>query len=105
MTFKELHYFLVLAKLGRYGSAARSCGVTSCTLSLMIKKLEQDLGVTLFDRDASGVTLTPIGVRLASHARAIIRHAGQMQELARQGQQGDVPIAPDGGVGQHGAPA
>lgn len=92
MTFKELHYFLVLAKFGRYGEAAKSCGVTPCTLSLMIKKLEQELGVALFDRGASRVTLTPIGLHLTSHARAIVRHARQMRELAQQGQVDDAPI-------------
>lgn len=84
MTFKELHYFLALARVGSYKDAAKACGVTQSTLSLMVQKLERDLGVTLFARDAKQVTLTPIGRRLKSNAASVVEGAGQMRRLAQK---------------------
>lgn len=84
MTLKQLVYFLVLAKVGGYREAAKACGVTQSTLSLMIQRLEENLGVTLFERAHNPIRLTPIGLRLKSHARIIVRNANQMQALAQE---------------------
>lgn len=84
MTLKQLEYFLVLAKVGGYKEAAKACGATQSTLSLMIQRLEEDLGVTLFDRSCNPVCLTSIGLHLKGHARAIVRNANQMQAFAQR---------------------
>ena len=84
MTLKQLNYFLALAKVGGYKEAAGACGITQSTLSLMIQRLEEDLGVTLFDRGHNPVRPTRIGLRLESHARAIVRNATQMRALAQK---------------------
>lgn len=83
MTFRQLQYFLVLAKVGSYGRAAKACGVTQSTLSLMIQRLEQELGIILFDRRSNPATLTPLGRRLRSHARVIVRNVDKMRALSQ----------------------
>lgn len=93
MTLKQLDYFLALARVGGYKAAAKACGVAQSTLSLMIQRLEEDLGVTLFDRGCNPVRLTPIGLRLKTHARTIARNANQMQALARRAKEGHASVA------------
>lgn len=83
VTFRQLQYFLVLAKVGSYGRAAKACGVTQSTLSLMIQRLEQELGIILFDRRSNPATLTPLGRRLRSHARVIVRNVDKMRALSQ----------------------
>lgn len=83
VTLRQLDYFLALARAGSYKEAGNVCGITQSTLSLMIIRLEDDLGAVLFDRSANPVRLTPIGLRLKSHARAIVRNVDQMRELVQ----------------------
>lgn len=86
MTLQELKYLVALADHGHFGRAAEACFITQSTLSTQIKKLEDFLGVTLFDRSLKRVTPTPIGKEILAAARNIVDEAERIRELARHAQ-------------------
>jgi LysR family hydrogen peroxide-inducible transcriptional activator len=86
MTLQELKYLVALADHGHFGRAAEACFITQSTLSTQIKKLEDFLGVTLFDRSLKRVTPTPIGREILQAARNIIEESERIRELARHAQ-------------------
>jgi len=86
MTLQELKYLVALADHGHFGKAAESCFITQSTLSTQIKKLEDFLGVTLFDRSLKRVTPTPIGKEILQSARNIVEEADRIRELAKHAQ-------------------
>jgi len=85
MTLQELRYAVALADLGHFGQAAEACFVSQSTLSTGLKKLEEFLGITLFDRSLKRVTPTPIGREIIDSARLILQEAEHIRELARLG--------------------
>jgi DNA-binding transcriptional LysR family regulator len=97
---RQLEYYLVLAEHLNFGKAARVLNIAQPTLSFQIKSLETSLGVSLFDRTQRRVQLTPEGVRLQAHAKAILEQARRalidMEERPRE----RLTIA-CGPVGQH----
>lgn len=86
MTLQELKYLVALADHGHFGRAAEACFITQSTLSTQIKKLEDFLGVTLFDRSLRRVTPTPIGREILQAARNIVEEAERIKDLARHAQ-------------------
>jgi len=84
MTLQELRYVVALADAGHFGRAAEACFVSQSTLSTQIKKLEDYLGVALFDRSLKNVTLTPAGHDIVDSARHIIEEANRICELSKQ---------------------
>ena len=86
MTLQELKYLVALADHGHFGRAAEACFITQSTLSTQIKKLEDFLGVTLFDRSLKRVTPTPIGKEILAAARNIVEEAERIRELAKHAQ-------------------
>jgi LysR family hydrogen peroxide-inducible transcriptional activator len=88
MTLQELRYLVALADTGHFGQAAEACFVSQSTLSTGIKKLEEFLGVTLFDRSLKRVTLTPLGREILAAARSIVQESNRIRGLARSS--GDV---------------
>ena len=64
MTLTELRYIIAVAREHHFGRAAESCHVSQPTLSVAIKKLEEELRVTIFERGSNEITLTPIGARI-----------------------------------------
>lgn len=82
MNIRELQYFAALAKLKHFGKAADFCHVSQPTLSMQLKKLEQELGVELFERNNKSVTLTAAGATLAENAQTILQNIAQMRESA-----------------------
>jgi LysR family transcriptional regulator, hydrogen peroxide-inducible genes activator len=84
MTLQELRYVVALADAGHFGHAAEACFVSQSTLSTQIKKLEDYLGITLFDRSLKCVTLTPAGSEIVDSARLIIEEANRICELSKQ---------------------
>ncbi len=86
MTLQELRYAVALADLGHFGRAAEACFVSQSTLSTGLKKLEEFLGITLFDRSLKRVTPTPIGREIIDSARLILQEADRIRELARLSQ-------------------
>jgi LysR family hydrogen peroxide-inducible transcriptional activator len=86
MTLQELKYLVALADHGHFGRAAEACFITQSTLSTQIKKLEDFLGVTLFDRSLKRVTPTPIGQEILQAARSIVEESERIRELAKHAQ-------------------
>lgn len=83
MTLQQLEYIIALDMYGSFTDAAESCGVTQSTLSLMVKRLEEELDTTLFLRDAHPVRPTETGRRVIEEARMVIYHSEQIAELTR----------------------
>lgn len=86
MTLQELKYLVALADHGHFGRAAEACFITQSTLSTQIKKLEDFLGVTLFDRSLKRATPTPIGHEILAAARSIVEESERIRELAKHAQ-------------------
>ena len=63
MTLNELRYIVAVARERHFGHAAESCHISQPTLSVAVRKLEDELGVTLFERGPGEMTVTPIGRR------------------------------------------
>ena len=77
---------MALADHGHFGRAAEACSITQSTLSTQMKKLEDFLGVTLFDRSLKRVTPTPIGREILQAARNIVEESERIKELAKHAQ-------------------
>jgi LysR family hydrogen peroxide-inducible transcriptional activator len=82
MNIKDLRYLVAVAELGHFGQAAEQCYVSQPTLSGQIKKLEQELGIILFERTNRRVLLTDIGGQIAKSARRILREVDDIHDLA-----------------------
>jgi LysR family transcriptional regulator, hydrogen peroxide-inducible genes activator len=85
MTLTELRYIIALADTGHFGKAAEKCFVSQPTLSVAIKKLEEELGVTLFERARSLVRTTPIGSQIVDQAKSVMEQSSRIREIANQG--------------------
>jgi LysR family transcriptional regulator, hydrogen peroxide-inducible genes activator len=83
MNLRDLRYLLAVADHGHFGRAAEACGVSQPTLSVQLRKLEEQLGLALFERGSRGVTPTDAGARLIGHARAAVAEADAIAALAR----------------------
>lgn len=82
MTLTELRYITAVARLSHFGKAAEECFVSQPTLSVAIRKLEEELGVTLFERSRSQVTVTPVGEKVVEQARRVLEEAERIKTLA-----------------------
>ena len=87
MTLQQLRYIVALDEYRHFGKAAEACGLTQSTLSLMIKKLEEELDVQLFDRDAHPIVPTEMGRRILDQARVVLYNTDQIPELVRNEKQ------------------
>jgi LysR family hydrogen peroxide-inducible transcriptional activator len=85
MTLTELRYIVALAQTGHFGKAADKCYVSQPTLSIAIKKLEDELEVALFERNRQLVQPTPLGARIIRQAEHVLEQANQIKELADAG--------------------
>lgn len=85
MTLLELRYVVAVARERHFGHAAQSCFVSQPTLSVAIKKLEDELGVAIFERRAHEVTPTPIGEQIISQAQQTLEAAETVKLIADQG--------------------
>jgi LysR family hydrogen peroxide-inducible transcriptional activator len=86
ITIKHLRFFLALAEKLHFRRAAESVHVTQPTMSAQIRELEERLGIQLFERSRSSVTLTPIGMKVAARARIVLRELEAMVDLAKANQ-------------------
>lgn len=85
MTLTELRYIVAVAREKHFGRAARACFVSQPTLSVGVKKLEEELGVLLFERHSGDVMLTPTGQMVVEQARRVLEEADRIKPLAQQG--------------------
>ena len=83
MTLQQLRYIIAIDEYRHFGRAAESCGLTQSTLSLMVKKLEEELDVQLFDREAHPVSPTEIGRKIIDRAKVVLYNVGQISEMTR----------------------
>jgi LysR family hydrogen peroxide-inducible transcriptional activator len=81
MNLQQLHYIVAVDTYRHFITAADKCHVTQATLSSMIRKLEDELGVLLFDRSRQPVVPTAIGEKIIAQARRILKESGRMKEL------------------------
>lgn len=86
MTLTELKYVVALAQERHFGRAAQKCFVTQPTLSLALAKLEDELGVRLFERNKNEVLVTPMGAGIVEQARRVLDEAGKIASLAKGAQ-------------------
>ncbi len=84
MTPAELRYVVALARERHFGRAAEACFVSQPTLSVAIKKLEEEFGVILFERGRTEVTVTPVGERIVEQARRALDEFEGVRRIARQ---------------------
>ena len=86
MTLTELKYIVAVAREKHFGRAAESCHVSQPTLSVAIKKLEEELEVKLFERSANEVSVTALGEKIIRQAQSVLEQAAAIKEMARCGQ-------------------
>jgi LysR family hydrogen peroxide-inducible transcriptional activator len=85
VTLTELRYVVALARERHFGRAAEKSFVSQPTLSVAVKKLEDELGVTLFERGGSEVTVTPVGMRIVEQAQRVLEEATAIRHIAEEG--------------------
>ncbi len=85
MTLTELKYIVAVAREKHFGKAADACHVSQPTLSLAIKKLEEELDLKLFERSATEVTVTPLGSEVVLQAQSVLEQASHIKEIAKRG--------------------
>ncbi len=84
MTLTELRYIVAVAREKHFGRAARACFVSQPTLSIGIKKIEEELGVTIFERGSGEVSLSPVGERIAAQAARTLEEAAAIKTIAEE---------------------
>ena len=81
MTLQQLRYIVAIDDYRHFGKAAEACGLTQSTLSLMVKKLEEELDTRIFDRDAHPVAPTAMGRRIIDQAKVALFNVEQITEM------------------------
>ncbi|MBK6295901.1 MAG: LysR family transcriptional regulator [Rhodoferax sp.] len=85
MTLTELKYIVAVARERHFGRAAEACFVSQPTLSVAVKKLEEELDLKLFERSANDVTITPLGEEIVRQAQSVLEQAANIKEIAKRG--------------------
>ncbi len=86
MTLTELRYIVAVSQKNHFGKAAQACFVSQPTLSIAIKKLEEELDVRLFERSSKNeIRITEIGQQIIDQAYIVLQEARQLGEIAQQG--------------------
>jgi LysR family hydrogen peroxide-inducible transcriptional activator len=86
MNLRDLQYIIAVAETHHFGHAAERCFVSQPTLSGQLKKLEEELGVAIFERTNRSVEITPVGETILAHARQIMEQVDVIEQLARASQ-------------------
>jgi LysR family hydrogen peroxide-inducible transcriptional activator len=85
MTLTELKYIVAVARERHFGKAAEACFVSQPTLSVAVKKLEEELDVKLFERSANEVTVTALGEEIVRQAQSVLEQAANIKDIAKRG--------------------
>jgi len=86
MTLTEFRYIVAVARERHFGRAAAACHVSQPTLSVAVRKLEDELGVTLFERGHPEIAVTPTGERVMEQARRVLAETDTLRRIADQAQ-------------------
>jgi LysR family hydrogen peroxide-inducible transcriptional activator len=86
MTLTQLHYLVALDEFRHFGKAAEACGVTQPTLSMQVQKLEEELGVALFDRLHQPIEPTEVGRQAIAQAKRTLSEARRFHQVIEAGQ-------------------
>ena len=84
MTLTELKYIVAVAREKHFGHAAEACFVAQPTLSVAIKKLDDELGVPIFERGGSEISMTPLGIQIVAQAERVLEQTAAIREIAKQ---------------------
>jgi LysR family hydrogen peroxide-inducible transcriptional activator len=84
MTLTELKYIVAVARQKHFGHAAEACFVAQPTLSVAIKKLEDELGVIIFERGGTEISMTPLGAQIVAQAERVLEQTASIKEIAKQ---------------------
>jgi LysR family hydrogen peroxide-inducible transcriptional activator len=87
MTLSELKFIVAVAKEKNFRRAADNCFVSQPALSLAIKKLEEELKVSLFERNRTEVKITPIGEKIINQAIIVLDEASKLKDISSKGQE------------------
>ena len=85
MTLTELKYIVAVARERHFGRAAEACFVSQPTLSVAVKKLEEELDVKIFERSSNEVTITALGEDIVRQAQTVLDQAAEIKEIAKRG--------------------
>jgi LysR family transcriptional regulator, hydrogen peroxide-inducible genes activator len=85
MTLTELKYIVAVSREKHFGHAAEACFVSQPTLSVAIKKLEEELDLKIFERGVTEVSVTPLGEQIVRQAQLVIEQAAAIKEIAKLG--------------------
>ena len=85
MTLTELKYIITLAQEQHFGRAADKCNVSQPTLSIAVKKLEQELDTTIFERSKTRVSATPLGEKIIAQAQRVLEQTLAIKDIANEG--------------------
>ena len=85
MTLTELKYIVAVAREKHFGKAAEACFVSQPTLSVAVKKLEEELEVKLFERGSGEIAVTPLGAEIIRQAQSVLEQAAEIREIAKRG--------------------
>lgn len=85
MTLTELRYIVTLAQEQHFGRAAERCHVSQPTLSIAVKKLEDELETAIFERSKTRVYPTPLGEQIVQQAQRVLEQAGAIKDIANSG--------------------
>jgi LysR family hydrogen peroxide-inducible transcriptional activator len=86
MTLTEFRYIVAVARERHFGRAAEACFVSQPTLSVAIKKLEDELSVQIFERSGAELTITALGQEIVHQAQKVLEEAQVIKHLAQHGQ-------------------
>src|SRR5580658_7917779 len=87
MTFRQIEYIVAVEKYRHFATAAENCCVTQPTLSMMINKAEDELGIKIFDRSKFPVDVTPTGMRVVEQARRVLAESAGFKEIVNEGKE------------------
>ncbi|MFW7377667.1 MAG: LysR substrate-binding domain-containing protein [Oligoflexus sp.] len=87
VTLTQLSYIVAVDRCGSFNKAAKQCFVTQPTLSMQIQKLEDHLGIVIFDRSKQPITTTPPGRKIVDQAKVVLREAERIDEIIHEAQQ------------------
>lgn len=85
MTLTELKYVVAIARERHFGKAADACKVAQPSLSVAVKKLEDELAIKLFERSSNEITVTPLGAKIIAQAQRVLDETEQIKEIAKHG--------------------